>query len=37
VRANRGEISVYNLPGKGCIFSVNLPASDPDAAVATAH
>jgi signal transduction histidine kinase len=33
VRANRGEISVYNLPGKGCIFSVNLPASDSEAAV----
>jgi signal transduction histidine kinase len=36
VRANRGEISVYNLPGKGCIFSVNLPAAAPEAAGATA-
>jgi signal transduction histidine kinase len=36
VRANHGEISVYNLPGKGCIFSVNLPAADPEAAIAPA-
>jgi signal transduction histidine kinase len=32
VQANHGEISVHNLPGKGCIFSVNLPAAAPEAA-----
>jgi signal transduction histidine kinase len=32
VRANRGDISVSNLPGKGCIFAVNLPAAVPGVA-----
>jgi signal transduction histidine kinase len=32
VRANRGDISVSNLPGKGCIFAVTLPAAVPEVA-----
>jgi signal transduction histidine kinase len=31
VRANDGEISVSNLPGRGCIFSVDLPGTGTDA------
>jgi signal transduction histidine kinase len=25
VRANRGELSVLNVPGKGCVFTIDLP------------
>jgi signal transduction histidine kinase len=29
VHANLGELSVENLPGEGCIFTIDLPRSRP--------
>lgn len=29
VKANGGELTVRNLPGKGCVFTIDLPAAQP--------
>ena len=29
MKANLGELSVRDLPGKGCIFTIDLPAGEP--------
>jgi signal transduction histidine kinase len=29
VQANGGEIQAHNLPGKGCIFGIQLPLAAP--------
>ena len=33
VKANGGELSVRNLPGKGCVFTIELPLAAPSASV----
>ena len=32
VRSHAGEISIRNMPGKGCVFVIDLPLSDKRAA-----
>ena len=29
IEANGGELRVRNLPGKGCVFTIDLPKSSP--------
>ena len=33
VEANGGELSVRDLPGKGCVFTISLPLAPPSPAV----
>jgi signal transduction histidine kinase len=32
IRAQGGDITIHNMPGRGCIFSIHLPAADAEAA-----